>query len=131
MEEPLNELEFISTDNSFNEKKIIKSSELSFNRSDIALLRRMIRKVVAENKAHFTDFQESLKLDNKYVTLTIGVPEINLENLLAGISKGAGEFESRRIQVSDVTEDYIDLESKTITKKDLEKRYLSLLSKAR
>ena len=131
MEEPLNELEFISTDNSFNEKKIIKSSELSFNRSDIALLRRMIRKVVAENKAHFTDFQESLKLDNKYVTLRIGVPEINLENLLAGISKGAGEFESRRIQVSDVTEDYIDLESKTITKKDLEKRYLSLLSKAR
>jgi len=124
-------LEFISTDNSFNEKKIIKSSELSFNRSDIALLRRMIRKVVAENKAHFTDFQESLKLDNKYVTLTIGVPKINLENLLAGISKGAGEFESRRIQVSDVTEDYIDLESKTITKKDLEKRYLSLLSKAR
>jgi hypothetical protein len=47
------------------------------------------------------------------------------------ISESAKKIDFKNVQVQDVTEEYIDVETRIKTKKELESRYRVLLSKAR
>jgi len=63
-------------------------------------------------------------------SLTVRVPANNLDGLVNAISGYAGELDNRNINVQDVTMEYIDVESRIKTKRELELRYLELLKQA-
>ena len=63
----------------------------------------------------------------KQGTLTIKVPADKYEDLISEIS-GIGKVMSQNISSNDITEEYIDLEARLKTQKELEERLLKLLA---
>jgi len=58
------------------------------------------------------------------------IPNTAFDAFITDIGQGVSHFDRKEISSDDVTEEYIDVESRINTKKTLEKRYLELLNKA-
>ncbi|MGG5505818.1 MULTISPECIES: DUF4349 domain-containing protein [unclassified Myroides] len=111
-------------------RKIIKNGNIRFETSHALETRKEIT-------ANLTRYQGYLAQDNAETygnrityTLTLRVPAENFELLLASISTTAKKIEQQDVQATDVTEEFIDVESRLHTKKELENRYKALLNKA-
>lgn len=63
--------------------------------------------------------------------LTIKVPSESFDEFLNSLGDGIGNFDYKRISTEDVGEEYYDLKTRIKTKKAMEERYLSFLSKAK
>ena len=63
-------------------------------------------------------------------SLSIRVPSANFDSFLSEATKGVRKFDYKTIEVKDVTEEFVDIQARLKTKKELEKRYLELLKKA-
>lgn len=63
---------------------------------------------------------------SKSGTITVKVPADKFDMLVADVSK-IGKVVNQNIQASDVTEEYVDLESRLKTQKELEQRLIKLL----
>ena len=62
--------------------------------------------------------------------MIIRVPAANFENLITGIEKGKCKVLYKNISARDVTEEYMDVESRLLTKRKFADRYQELLKKA-
>lgn len=62
--------------------------------------------------------------------MRIRIPSENFEKLLSGIDAGKEEVLNKNISARDVTEEFLDIETRLGTKRDFLKRYRELLSKA-
>ena len=112
------------------DRRIIKEGEISFETTDNNETRKLINKWVKEFNAYIsldnvTD--QRSRIENR---ITIRVPSENFETLLTKIAESAKQLDSKNISATDVTEEYVDIESRLKTKKELENRYKILLNKA-
>lgn len=64
------------------------------------------------------------------IFITLKVPKINFQSDLNNLKKLFISIENERIQIEDISQQYIDLEARLKSKKESEKRYLTLLQKA-
>lgn len=64
------------------------------------------------------------------IFITLKVPKINFQSDLNNLKKLFISIENERIQIEDISQQYIDLEARLNSKKESEKRYLALLQKA-
>ncbi|MCC8174512.1 MAG: DUF4349 domain-containing protein, partial [Odoribacter sp.] len=69
--------------------------------------------------------------DRNEYNITIRVTAQNFDTLVNWISNRVGKLDSKNIRVMDVTETFIDLETRIKTKKELEERYKELLKQAK
>ena len=112
------------------ESKIIKTSNLRFetenNQKSYAIIQKLITKYNAtiQNDVTGKDYSSS------YRNITIRISNTNFTPFLNDLSQGVKYFDRKEISSQDVTEQYIDLEARMNAKKNLEKRYLEILSKA-
>lgn len=110
--------------------KIIKNAHLSFESRNLTESFQTIQKAVQDYKA-IIQTDESGKNDySVYRNLTIRIPNQHFDTFIENISKGITHFDRKEISQQDVTEEFIDIQSRMNTKKKLEQRYLQLLSKA-
>lgn len=112
------------------ERKVIKQGEISFETSDAVATREAITKTVTALNAYIADDNISNYGNRTEYRITIRVPADKFEQLLEGISKSAQKLESKNINALDVTSEYIDVEARIKTKKELETRYKELLKQA-
>ena len=63
--------------------------------------------------------------------MTIRIPSENFEKFISTLEKGSEKLLYKNISARDVTEEFIDIEARLNTKKEVEKRYIQLLSKAK
>ena len=63
--------------------------------------------------------------------LNIRIPAQYFDSILSGIASQISKFDSKEIRVSDVTEEFLDIESRLKNKKELEKRYLEIFQQAK
>ncbi len=112
------------------ERKIIKEGEISFETSNAKKTREMIQRAVTENNGYLADDNASNYTGQSDYTLTIRVPADRFETLLSTITEHAGKLESKNIRTLDVTEEFVDIEARLKTKKELEERYRDLLKRA-
>ena len=63
--------------------------------------------------------------------MVIRVPTEHFLDFIEGVSEGVSYFDQNDISRRDVSEEFIDLEARLKTKRELEKRYLKLLKKAK
>jgi hypothetical protein len=112
------------------DRKIIKEGFLNFETRDVAETESMIVKTTGELKGYIEKESANEYSDRKSQTVVIRVPAASFDALIAKISEGALRIESKEINSKDVTEEYIDIEARLKTKKDLENRYRDLLLKA-
>lgn len=112
------------------ESKIIKTSNLRYetenNQESYAIIQKLITKYNAtiQNDVTGKDYSSS------YRNITIRISNTNFTPFLNDLSQGVKYFDRKEISSQDVTEQYIDLEARMNAKKNLEKRYLEILSKA-
>ena len=113
-----------------HQKMIIKNGNLSIKSKQIDSSKKHLDVQLKKHQAYYESenlFNESDKIS---YTLRIRVPAINFEQFVAGIENGKDEIISKSIQADDVTEEFVDIETRLKNKRNFLKRYNELLTKA-
>lgn len=113
--------------NSSIEKKIIKTAYLNIEVLNFQSTRKLIDSTIKKYDAYI--MSENLQNTEYQITsnINIKVPAERFEKLLADIAKLAKKVEYQNIESQDVTEEYIDVESRLNNSKKVEQTYLRLL----
>lgn len=113
------------------ERKLIKQGRVEFETDKLQDTRERILAAAAKYEAYISSDQEN-KWDGRVNhTMVIRVPAKNFDALLAEATQGVRKFDMKEITVTDVTEEFLDVNARLNTKKELELRYLELLKQAR
>ena len=128
---PAEEAELQQSENAETiERKIIKKGEMRFETADINKTKSLIAQTVQELNGYISadnvgDYTN--RLEHK---LVIRVPVDKFDLLLQNISENVDKLDSKKIDALDVTEEYIDIQSRIKTKKEIQTRYAELLEQA-
>lgn len=112
-------------------KKIIKDGRLGVEVKNLKTAKTNIDTLVISLGGYYDN--ESL-INNDYSTdynLRIRIPSNNLEILIGKIEKGEGEVSYKEITARDVTEEFIDLETRLTNKQKYLAQYQELLKNAK
>jgi len=112
------------------ERKIIKEGEISFETATLNETELLITRTVNEMGGYIANDNVFSNEDRITHRTTVRVPADKFDQLLTRISESAEKIDRKTISALDVTEEYIDIEARIKTKKELEIRYKELLVKA-
>lgn len=113
------------------DRKLIKEGRVEFETDDLSTTRKAILKAVTKYKGFIASDQGFTSTDRNSNTIVIRVPADSFDNLLADATLGVEKFESRDIDVKDVTAEFLDIQARLKTKRELELRYLEILKQAK
>jgi len=112
-------------------KKIIKDGRMGIQVSDLDQSKAVIESLVKKHEGYYaseslsnTDYESSWQLK-------IRIPSGKFEAFISDVESGEGEILYKEIQSRDVTDQFIDLESRLDTKRNYLARYNELLKKAK
>ncbi len=112
------------------ERKIIKKGDISFETDNVVNTKTSIVKMVAELEGYLSDDQVNDFPDRIHHRMTIRVAADKFDGFIERVAQLAKKLENKSVTAEDVTEEYIDVEARLRTKKELEGRYRELLKKA-
>mgnify|MGYP005990160607 FL=1 len=113
------------------ERKLIKTGNVTFETKDLDGTRKIILDLVSQNNGYVANDNQYKSDDRISTTISVRVPVKSFDLILAGIAKGVEKFDNKNVRISDVTEQFLDVEARLKTKKALEVKYLEVLKKAR
>ena len=113
------------------DKKIIKDGTLSINVETIDDSKKKLNTMVKKFNGYVSNETFSDENGNSEYSIKIRVPSANFDSLLSAIESGNKNIVSKNISVRDVTEDYIDLETRLKDKKNYLQKYNDLLTRAK
>ncbi len=119
-----------SLKNNNKASKIIKDASLTVKTADIQASKKNLNELIKRFNGYYE--KEDL-INDDYTTsynLKIRVPSKDFENFITTIESGKEEIKNKSIQARDVTEEFIDIESRLNNKKEYLSRYKVLLGKA-
>jgi hypothetical protein len=112
------------------DRKIIKEGRVRFETKDIDKTKSLIHQTVQELNGYFANDNAYNYSDRIEHRLEIRVPANKFDLLLMKISENVDKFDNKNIDVTDVTEEFIDIAARIKTKKELKNRYAELLKQA-
>jgi hypothetical protein len=112
------------------EKKIIKVGWMKIEIKEYSQDLSIIKGIIAEHKGYISNENESSTDYSLMNNLTIRVPSMEFDSLVEDIVGVAYKVDNKNITLNDVTEEFIDVEARLKTKKEVEQRYLEILKKA-
>lgn len=112
-------------------QKIIKESYFEFETNDLDKTYNSILRYVKNNRGFIQSDNANKSYNRHSRNLVIRVPTSNFQKTIDSLTTLVDYFDTKRITLKDVTEEFIDLEARLKAKLELEKRYLELLSKAK
>jgi len=112
------------------DRMLIKTATLSFEVQDLSATTTKVEGAIDQFEAYVGSMNQSDSYGRRTVSYQIKVPNENFEPLVRLICSGVNKFETKQIDVADVTEEFIDVKARIKTKKDLEDQYSALLDKA-
>lgn len=115
----------------FTERKIIREGEIYFECRDILETDAFLKAEVKSSKGFISNESENSYGERTEKRLTIRIPSDQLDPLLEKIQSHAVRVENSNIRSEDVTEQFIDVEARLKTKKELEIRYTELLKQTK
>ena len=118
-------------DNVTVERKLIKTGNITFETKELEGTRKIILDLVTQNNGYLARDNQYKSDDRISTTLSVRIPAKNFDLVLGGIAKGVEKFDNKNISISDVTEQFLDVEARLKTKKALEIKYLEILKKAK
>lgn len=113
------------------ERKLIKEGRVEFKTENLKATRQAILTAVEKYKGYVSSDQEFNYPGRKSNTVVVRVPADNFDAFLSDATAGVARFESKTVDVKDVTEEFLDVEARLKTKKALEARYVELLNRAK
>lgn len=112
-------------------RKLIKNGNVVFETYDLEKTKATIELLVQKFDGYISSDSKN-EFDNKVnYYLNIRIPAQYFDSILKGISSQISKFDSKEITISDVTEEFLDIESRLKNKKELEKRYLEILQQSK
>ena len=113
------------------DKKIIKDARIGLEVKEYSNYKNDLDSVVYSINGYISS--ENLDKDNYSINceITIRIPSQKFEQLIIFLEKGSEKLLYKNLSARDITEEYIDLETRLKTKKEVEKRYIQLLSRAK
>ncbi|GGG28695.1 hypothetical protein GCM10011344_31810 [Dokdonia pacifica] len=112
--------------------KIIKNATLRMEVDDVVYATRVARDYAQRYEGYISDERMTTNTYRKENRFTIRIPQTHFDTLLDSISTLSKTIETKNITTVDVTEEYIDIQSRLQTKKEVKERYESILrSKAK
>ncbi|WP_353129130.1 DUF4349 domain-containing protein [Parapedobacter pyrenivorans] len=112
------------------ERKLVKTGSVTFETSSLSETKKQIDAAVKKHNAYIASEQAYTSPSSQNYTLIVRMPANHFDALLADATAGVGKFDSKDIGIQDVTEEFVDVQARIRTKKELESRYLELLKKA-
>jgi hypothetical protein len=111
-------------------KRIIKDGRLGLQVVNLQDAKQKIDSLVKWAGGYFAN--ENLKnSDNQSgYELVIRIPSVNFERFIGSAENGSGKVLYKEIQARDVTEEYVDLQSRLISKRNSLARYNEIMKKA-
>ncbi len=125
----------IDNDNAYDniesvKRKLIKTGRIEFKTENISEARAQILEAVKKYNGYVSSDQEFKYNSRKSNTIVIRIPSNNFDHFLTDATSGVKKFDDKKITVNDVTDEFLDVEARIKTKKELELRYLQLLKQA-
>jgi hypothetical protein len=112
-------------------KKIIKDGRIGIEVQELERIKAHVDSLIVK----FGGYYANERLNNTdweiSYTLKIRVPGDNFEKLISKIETGGGEIRYKEIEARDVTDQFIDLETRLANKKNYLKKYNDLLNQAK
>ena len=113
------------------ERKLIKEGRVRFETYNLSSTRKTVFEAVKKHEGYVSSDQEFKSPGRKSNTVVIRVPADNFDTFLSDATQGIEKFDSKEINVKDVTEEFLDVQARLKTKKELEQRYIDLLNEAK
>ena len=118
------------TDVTVYERKLTKNGSIRFETSNLNKTKQLIMSAVSSLNGYVSNDNISESNNHTENTLTVRVPADKTDSLIAIIESNASKIDYKSIDVQDVTEQFIDLDTRKKKKKEVETRYRELLSRA-
>ena len=112
------------------ERKLIKEGMLAFETADLEATKKQLAQAIKKHQGYVASENENNTSSRLNHTLVIRVPAKHFDAFILDATQGVDHFDTKDIHVKDVTAEFIDVEARLKTKKELEQRYLDLLKKA-
>jgi hypothetical protein len=111
-------------------QKIIKQGSVEFEVQDIVAAKKMINDLVKQFSAYTSSEKEDVYRGGPQYQTVVRVPADKLNDFVAKLDPIAKKMSSKNMSSKDVTDEYIDLSARLVTKRELEENYLEILHKA-
>lgn len=112
-------------------KKIIRDGNLQIKVDDVPKSKAVIDGLLAKYGGYYSSEKYYNQDYAENFNLQVRIPADNLDAFVAEVESGTGEITFKSINARDVTEEFIDLETRLENKRNYLKRYRELLSQAK
>jgi len=113
------------------DKKIIKDARIGIQVENYTSYRIKLDSAIIKANGYISSDNLDKNDYNINCELVIRIPADYFDKFISSIEKGTEKLLYKNISARDVTEEFIDIEARLKTKKEVEKRYLQLLSRAK
>jgi hypothetical protein len=113
------------------DRKLIRNGQLEFQTEEVKKTKAEVEKICKELNAYISSESENNYENRLQYNQLIRVPATSFDALLSRIEPLAKKIENKNITTQDVTEEFIDVEARLKTKKELETRYREILKQAK
>lgn len=110
-----------------SKNRIIKTADYKFNVESIEVATKNIEKIVSRFEGFIADMDMQSSNTAMSNTFTIRVPAGNFDPLLEALGKDALFTHYKKISTQDVSEEFVDIQSRLQTKKEVHARYVDIL----
>jgi len=139
MSQAVEQAEVYKTSNDFKSKKvenntqtleslkIIKNAQCRFKVINLDSASNAAQQLIVEKMGYVADMkytQNDYKLENRIV---FKVPASSFETTMSQLTKLADFIDYKNISTTDVSDEYVDLQTRLVTKKEVKKRYDEIL----
>ncbi|WP_299622187.1 DUF4349 domain-containing protein [uncultured Tenacibaculum sp.] len=109
--------------------KIIKKGELKLKVKDVKETTEQIKVLIGKYNAYVSNLRYENTSYRHQNNLTIKVPKAHFDALIDSISTYAEVLDYENVSTQDVTEEYLDIETRLATKLQVKERYETILKK--
>lgn len=107
--------------------KIIKTANMRFQVLDVEQSTRDIQKILKTKGAYISDMNQSKNQNHFYSEISIRVPNLYFDDVLNQLTLSGEKVDYKRISSQDVTEEFVDIQTRLKTKKEVKQRYEEIL----
>lgn len=111
-------------------KKIIKDGRIGLKVSELQKTKLQVDTLIKSHGGYYANESFNKSDWESSYNLTIRIPFLNFEKFISDVETGGGEIIYKVIAARDVTDQFIDLETRLENKRNYLKRYNDLLKKA-
>lgn len=113
------------------ERKLIRNGSMSIEVSDAREAHKQVQLLADECGGYLGSIKQANYNDRPSYNVVVRIPGNKLDEFITKVEKLAIEVESTDISVEDVSEEYVDLESRLVAKRQVEARFLEIVKQAK